>query len=143
MNKDDPSQISREATSRRRSAWVTIGVATVLVIGTPVLVSQCGKDEDPVVEGQAYANNHYIPGAGYYHSGYHMFFPYRHNFFDAGRGGYFQGGSWSATPDTSSNFAPSVPSRTAAATANSQYRASHPSSRGGFGRTGSFFSGRS
>jgi hypothetical protein len=147
MNPDISNRIriEQESRSRRRSAWVTIGIAAALVVGTPVLISQCSNDdeEDPVVEGHAYANNHYIPGAGYYHSGYHGFFPYRHNFFDSSRGGYFHGGAWSATPEPVSNLTPSVPTRSAATAANSQYRAAHPSTRGGFGRTGSFFSGRS
>lgn len=127
----------------RRSAWVTISIAAALVVGAPVLFYTCSEDEDPVKEGVAYSNNHYIPGAGYYHSGYHGFFPFRHNHFDASRGGYFYGGRWNDKPDTRSNFSSSVPSRAAAEKANTAYRTSHPSSRGGFGKTGSFFSGRS
>ena len=154
MNPNYDSILAREgskhvaadgAAKRRRSAWVTISVAAALVVGAPVLLYQCNQDdeEDPVVEGQSYANNHYIPGAGYYHSGYQSFFPFRHNHFDAGRGSYFYGGGWHSTPDTASNLGASVPTRAAAAGANSQYRTSHPSSRGGFGRIGSSFSGRS
>ena len=146
MNPTDHAAIAAtEAAKRRRSSWVTISVAAALVVGAPVLFYQCTKDdeEDPVVEGQSYSNNHYIPGAGYYHSGYHNFFPFRHNHFDAGRGSYFYGGGWNSAPDTVSNLTASVPSRTAVTTANSQFRATHPSSRGGFGRSGSFFSGRS
>ena len=143
MNADRPEQIEREAARRRRSGWVTISVAAAIVIGAPVLFYQCRAEDDPVVEGQAYANNHYVPGVGYYHAGYHGFFPFPYNFYDAGRGSYFTGGSWRSSPDTRSNLTSSVPSRSTVASANSQFRSAQASSRGGFGRTGSFFSGRS
>ncbi len=143
MNPTRAQQIEREAAKRRRSSWVTIGVAAAIVIGAPVLFYQCSEDEDPVVEGKAYENNYYVPGAGYYHAGYHSFFPFRFNHYDAARGGYFHGGGWHDSPDKTSNLTSSVPSRTAVSSANSQFRTTRASTRGGFGSTGGFFSGRS
>jgi hypothetical protein len=143
MNQTRAQQIEREAAKRRRSGWVTIGVAAAIVIGAPVLFYQCSEDEDPVVEGQAYANNHYVPGVGYYHAGYHGFFPLPFNYYDAGRGSYFSGGNWGSRPDTTRNLTSSVPSRSTVASANNQFRSTQASTRGGFGRSGSFFSGRS
>ncbi len=107
------------------------------------MLSQCGDDEDPVVAGQAYANNYYVPGAGYYHAGFSSFFPFRYNHYDASRGGYYYGGGWHGSPDTVHNAVTSVPRRESVAQANASYRAANPSKRGGFGRTGGFFSGRS
>ena len=135
--------INPEAVKRRRSAWVTIGVAAAIVIGAPVLFYQCSDSDDPVVEGQAYNNNQYVPGVGYYHAGYHGFFPFPYNHYDAGRRSYFSGGGWRSTPDTTRNLTSSVPSRSTVTRANSQFHSTQASSRGGFGRTGSSFSGRS
>ena len=143
MNLTELGQRDYEARKRRRSAWVTISVAAAIVVGAPVLFYQCSDDDDPVVDGQTYTNNHYVPGVGYYHAGYHGFFPFPYNYYDAGRGGYFSGGSWRSSPDTARNLASSVPSRSTVASANSQFRGTQASSRGGFGRTGSSFSGRS
>ncbi len=143
MNVERLGQIDYEARQRRRSAWVTIGVAAAIVVGAPVLFYKCSEDKDPVVAGQAYTNNHYIPGVGYYHAGYHNFFPFRFNHYDAGRGGYFYGGGWHSSPDQTANLTSSVPSRSTVVKANSQFRSTQASKRGGFGRSGSFFSGRS
>jgi hypothetical protein len=127
-----------------RSKWISFGVVAAVVIGVPVILSQCGEDEDPVVEGQEYENNYYVPGAGYYHAGYHSFYPYRYNHFDASLGGYYYGGGWHSSADTTrSNFTSSVPHPSAVSHANSSFHASNPSSRGGFGKTGSFFSSSS
>ena len=127
---------------QRRSKWVTIGIVAALVVGVPVMLTQCGDDEDPVVPGQAYSNNYYVPGAGYYHAGFNSFFPYRYNHFESGRG-YYYGGGWHGTADTARNVTSSVPAHDAVAKANTSYRATAPSTRGGFGRTGGVFSSRS
>lgn len=131
------------AARRRRSAWITMGVAGALAVGVPVLLYQCDGEENPVAEGQAYPNNYYVPGAGYYHAGFSRFYPIRYQEYDAARGGYYYGGSWHREADTASRMAASVPTRAAAAQANTGFRAAQPSTRGGFGRTGSFFSARS
>ena len=143
MNLTELGERDHQARQRRRSAWVTIGVAAAIVVGAPVLFYQCSDNDNPVVEGQSYANNHYVPGAGYYHAGYHGFYPFPYNHYDAGRGGYFSGGSWRTSPETERNLTSSVPNRSAVASANSQFRSNRASTRGGFGRTGSSFSGRS
>lgn len=143
MNADRSEQIASEGAKRRRSGWVTIGVAAAIVVGAPVLFYQCRADEDPVVEGRAYENNQYIPGVGYYHAGYFGFFPLPYNYYDAGRGRYFSGGNWGASPDTTRNLTSSMPSRSTVASANSQFRSTPASTRGGFGRSGGVFSGRS
>ncbi len=137
------AQVEVEASRRRRSAWITMGVAGALVVGVPVLFYQCDGEENPVAEGQAYPNNYYVPGAGYYHAGFGQFYPIRYQEYDAARGGYYYGGSWHREADAVSQVAASVPTRTAASQANAGFRAAQPSSRGGFGRTGSFFSARS
>ena len=143
MNPTRSEPVDREAAKRRRSAMVTIGIAAAIVVGVPVLFYQCREDKDPVVEGKAYQNNQYLPGVGYYHAGYHGFFPLPYNYYDAGRGSYFSGGSWNTKPDTTRNLTSSVPSRNTVNSANNQFRSSKASSRGGFGSTGSSFSGRS
>jgi hypothetical protein len=135
-----PQDPAQAASKRLRSRWITIGVVAAVVIGVPVILSQCGEDEDPVVDGQEYQNNYYVPGAGYYHAGYHSFYPYRYNHFDASLGGYYHGGGWHSTADTTRNFASSVPTPSATAKANSSFRATSPSSRGGFGKSSSSFS---
>lgn len=132
----------RAAAKRRRSAWVAIGVAGALVVGAPVLYYALTDDEEeaePVSAGRTYENNQYVPGAGYYHSGYHGFFPFRYNHYDPSRGGYYQGGSWGASPGVA-NVAPSMPNASAVAEANTRFRSTRSTSRGGFGKIGSFFS---
>jgi hypothetical protein len=141
MNHRYQQRVAEEAaTKRRRSTWITIGVVAAVVIGLPVILTQCGEDEDPVVDGQEYENNYYVPGAGYYHAGYHSFYPYRYNHFDASLGGYYYGGGWHNSADTTRNFTSSVPHPSATAKANSSFHSASPSSRGGFGKSGSFFS---
>lgn len=143
MNLTELGQRDHEARQRRRSAWVTIGAAAAIVVGAPVLFYQCSEDKDPIVDGRAYTNNQYVPGVGYYHAGYHGFFSLPYNYYDAGRGTYFSGGSWRSSPDTERNLTSSVPSRSTVASANSQFRSTRASSRGGFGSSGGYFSGRS
>jgi hypothetical protein len=46
----------------------------------------------------AYTNNHYLPGAGYYHAPYHAWYPLPYNAYDPARG-YYHGGVWTREPD--------------------------------------------
>lgn len=48
----------------------------------------------PTVDaGTSYPNNHYLPGVGYYHAPYRMWYPYPFNYYDAVHG-WFRGGAW-------------------------------------------------
>jgi len=92
---------------------------------------------------EEYPNNYYAPGMGYYHAPHHSFFPFAFNAFQAGRG-YYHGGSWWPSPNTSS-IRSSTPSTSAmsqlkhtltpgTAVSGSRSHVSSPSvSRGGFG----------
>ncbi|MDP3070690.1 MAG: hypothetical protein Q8N18_10395 [Opitutaceae bacterium] len=78
-----------------------------------------------------YANDHFIPGAGYYHAPFRGFFPLAYNHYDAARKMYFHGGQWSATPHRSIvNL--STPTPEAAIAAQGMRT---DISRGGFGGT--------
>lgn len=80
------------------------------VVGIPVVlgVAQCARQPEqsneetpPTVNTEtSYPNNHFLPGAGYYHAPYHAWFPLPFNHHDSARG-WFRGGSWrgSAQPD--------------------------------------------
>jgi hypothetical protein len=78
-----------------------------------------------------YANDHFIPGAGYYHAPFRAFFPLAYNHFDPTRKQYFAGGQWGAAPHRSIvNVSAPTPEAAAAAQA---MRTDIP--RSGFGRT--------
>ena len=51
----------------------------------------------PLSVDHTYANNEYLPGAGYYHAPNHGWFPFPYNYHDPSRG-YFAGGLWQAAP---------------------------------------------
>ena len=86
----------------------------------------------PLLIGGAYTNDHYGPGAGYYHAPYRAWFPRPYNQFDLQTKMYFHGGRWTPEPHLSiTNI--STPVENAFAVA----RAAHsPVQRGGFGNTG-------
>ncbi len=78
-----------------------------------------------------YANDHFIPGAGYYHAPFHGFFPLAYNHYDPARKLYFFGGQWAAQPHQSIvNL--SAPTADAARAAQGMRT---DISRGGFGGT--------
>ncbi|MBL9187198.1 MAG: hypothetical protein JNK23_06955 [Opitutaceae bacterium] len=78
-----------------------------------------------------YANDHFIPGAGYYHAAFRAFFPLAYNHYDPARKQYFFGGQWGAAPHRSIvNISAPTPEAALAAQALRT-----DISRGGFGRT--------
>ena len=127
------------------------------MIGLPLLigVSQCSRlrtaemtEAEAVDENTTYANNSFLPGAGYYHASYQAWFPFPYNFHDPGRG-YFRGGQWFQTqeeekrtigvashPGAMSGFVSSSrPTHEAVLHANAAAATSHATTvtRGGFG----------
>ncbi len=76
-----------------------------------------------------YTNNHYVPGAGYYHAPYHAWFPFPYNAYMPGRG-YYHGGNYNTFPDER-NVTASQPTVGAVSRAESQHTAAVR--RGGFG----------
>jgi hypothetical protein len=78
----------------------------------------------PVSSSETYTNNHYVPGAGYYHAHSHGWFPLPYNHFMAGRG-YYQGGNWAPQPDRS-GVAASTPTPDSARLAEAKRQASTP-----------------
>ena len=137
------------------------GCVNLVLIGT--VVGLCGfglysctkddevedKDVNYVNGGHAYANNHHVPGVGYFHAPVRSWFPRPSNDFEPGRG-EFAGGGWNAAPNASS-IERSNPDPAAVSRVNSQWRSANPgevasrkasiassrsTSRGGFG---SFF----
>lgn len=95
---------------------------------------------------RTYANNHYVPGAGYYHAPFSSWFPFPLNYYDPARG-YFSGGQWRPAP-FASEVQQSRPHAGAVSAAMAARRAQASSSaarglgtakpsvtRGGFGST--------
>ena len=72
-------------------------------VGLPVVlgVAQCVRNADQrdvaqpatVNTGTVYPNNHFLPGAGYYHAPYHGWFLLPFNHYESGRG-WYRGGVW-------------------------------------------------
>ena len=118
----------------KRSMTVTLVLSGSLLVGCNRRESDnysyMAESGDTVV-----TNNTYSPGQGYYHSGFHSWYPYPHNFYEPGRG-YYYGGRWSAAPDTSATHA-SVPPRGSSRVGGSHVTTSGSVSRGGFGFHGS------
>ena len=76
-----------------------------------------------------YTNNHYVPGAGYYHAPYYAWFPFPYNSYVPGRG-YYYGGNYNHYPDERTEIA-SRPSSGAVTRAQAAHTAAVR--RGGFG----------
>ncbi|MBC7365647.1 MAG: hypothetical protein H7343_02350 [Undibacterium sp.] len=72
-------------------------------VGLPVVlgVTQCARTADRREAAQpetvnaetVYPNNHFLPGAGYYHAPYHGWFLLPFNHYESGRG-WYRGGGW-------------------------------------------------
>ena len=90
-----------------RVALVLLGTAGAITAATAIHAWLASRQDDgdqasvpaapPVTTAQSYANNEFIPGAGYYHAPYHAWFPYPFNYHDPARG-YYAGGLWQAAP---------------------------------------------
>lgn len=118
------------------------GALTTLPMGC----SRAPRDLPPVELSteNTYTNNHYVPGAGYYHAHYGSWFPYPYNHHDPARG-YFAGGSWSPEAHTSALTA-SKPASGAVANAQAAHsalraKAASSTTRTGFGRSATFRTG--
>jgi hypothetical protein len=136
------------------------GCVNLVLIGTVVSICgfglySCMRDDDDEVRddevtavqsGHVYHNNHYVPGAGYYHAPFFAWFPRPYNDHDPARG-YYSGGSWSSAPNAS-GLTSSAPNPETVSRVNSQWRRANPevvasrkasiassrsTSRGGFG----------
>src|SRR4051794_37508854 len=58
----------------------------------------CRDSDDPRLStDNTYTNNHYVPGAGYYHAPFRGWYPHPYNTYDPARG-YYYGGSWNVYP---------------------------------------------
>ena len=119
---------------RRASRQVTLVLSGALSCAA---VSGCMKsseqmDVQSINDSNAYTNNSYYPGRGYYHSGSRIWYPYSWGYHDPQRG-YFHDGNWSKTPQSMPGLQKSIP-----------IGIGHPSShsffsgirRGGFGSFG-------
>ena len=92
-----------------------------------------------VTTGDVYANDHHIPGAGYYHAPFRAWYPKPYNSYDPKRQLYYFGGQWAGAPHQSiTNLSsPTDQAVRAAQAARTDVR------RGGFGGTSSAFFVRS
>jgi hypothetical protein len=95
------------------------------------LASYAPEAKAPLSAANVYANNDYVPGAGYYHAPFCAWFPLPYNHFDPAKKRYFYGGQWGPSPCRSiTNI--SSPSAPAAARAEAMRT---DVTRGGFGCT--------
>jgi len=108
----------------------------VLVLSGAVAsaLAGCGRDDELVKLSPdvVYTNNHYVPGAGYYHAPFHMWYPHPYNYYRADRG-YYYGGTWNAYPDpqTVTGSKPSVHAINKATVEHKTHTSA--TRRGGFG----------
>lgn len=99
------------------------------LLGSLAALAGCDSGPDapsspPVTASGTYTNNHYVPGAGYYHAHSHGWYPFPYNHFMAGRG-YYHGGRWAPQPDRS-GIAASTPTSDSARLAEAKRQASTP-----------------
>lgn len=89
---------------------------------------------EPLSAERTYANNHHVPGAGYYHAPYHAWFPFPLNYHAPSRG-YFSGGQWRPTPFASEmqQSRPNPGAVSAATLAHRVHATKLSVTRGGFG----------
>jgi hypothetical protein len=90
-----------------------------------------GRQTGPISADNVYTNDHYIPGAGYYHAPFQAWFARPYNQFDPQNQRYFYGGQWGpARHESFTNI--SHPTSAAAAAAQAQRTDVR---RSGFGST--------
>ena len=111
----------------------------VLVLSGAVAsgLTGCSDSGNPKLSASnVYTNNHYVRGAGYYHAGFHGWYPYPHNAYDSQRG-YYYGGTWNRLPDGQTVMA-SKPTADAVTRATAESKAHTAATRrGGFGASSS------
>lgn len=69
---------------------ILIGVSTGALAG-------CGQNP-AITSDNAYTNNYYVPGVGYYHAPFRAWYPLPYNDFNPGTARYYFGGEWGAWP---------------------------------------------
>jgi hypothetical protein len=96
-------------------------------------LASCAPEGKPALStDNVYANNDYVPGAGYYHAPFCGWYPLPYNHFDTNTHRYFYGGQWGPAPWQSiTNISSPTPQAAAAAEA-----VRTDVVRGGFGCTG-------
>jgi len=96
-------------------------------LSTAVL-SGCGE-RPSVSTDNAYTNNFYVPGAGYYHAPFRAWYVLPYNHFDPQKTLYYYGGQWGAQPfESITNISSPTPEAVQLAEAQRT-----DVSRGGFG----------
>ena len=121
---------------KRASRQVTLVLSGAL---SWVTVSGCSRsieqmDVQTLNDPNAYTNNAYVPGRGYYHSGSRIWYPYSWGYHDPDRG-FFHDGNWSKTPQASPGLQKSIPIGIGHAVSHSFFSGIV---RGGFGGSSHF-----
>ncbi len=81
---------------RKRSKRIRLVLLSGLSAGA---LAGCGRTAPPVITADnVYANNYYLPGAGYYHAPFNAWYPHPYNYFDPQKKSYFYGGKWGPAP---------------------------------------------
>jgi hypothetical protein len=109
----------------------------LVLLGSVSTAVLAGCDYKPSLSAEnAYTNNFYVPGAGYYHAPFRTWYRLPYNHFDPQQNRYFYGGQWWLTPcDSITNISfPTLQAVQLAETARTDI------SRGGFGGFSSGFS---
>ena len=82
----------------KRSESIRLVLLGGLATGALQGCGPAGGQSRAVTTGDVYANDHYLPGAGYYHAPFRAWFPKPYNSYDATRQMYYFGGQWAGTP---------------------------------------------
>ena len=106
-------------------------------ISTGTLTGCAPEGKPPISAENVYTNNYYVPGAGYYHAPFRLWYPRPYNYFDPATGRYFYGGQWGAHPFLSITNISSPAAQTAAFVEAIRQDVG----RGGFGGSGGFYHG--
>ncbi|HEY3861018.1 MAG TPA: hypothetical protein VGO59_03950 [Verrucomicrobiae bacterium] len=116
--------------TKKRSKHIRLFLLGGLSAGALAGCSPAGPA--PVSADNAYTNNFYLPGAGYYHAPFRAWYPHPYNYYDPQKHLYYFGGLWGPDPHQSiTNI--SSPSPQAA---SSVQAIRTDIARGGFGCTG-------
>jgi len=114
----------------------SIRLALLGGLSAGALVVPAAAAEGRISPDSVYVNDHFVPGAGYYHAPFQAFYAQPYNYYDPQRREYFFGGRWGPEPHRSIvNI--SAPTGAAAAAAEAARAAAipRPVHRGGFGST--------
>ena len=112
----------------------------LVLIGGLSTTALTGCEQKPSISAaNVYTNNFHVSGAGYYHAPFRNWYPLPYNHFDAQKQLYFFGGQWNAQPfESITNISSPTPETVQLAQSSRT-----DISRGGFGRTGSYWGGSS